>query len=444
MVLRLFAIGLCLLCPGWAAADDWLDLIPAAALEDQQPAAETTTSATGFRKNSLRLSAVGYDWRTPFPAYSHDTPNWGTSAQSNMLGRHDVGKLSARWNLRLQSGTSDDNTFDAQKDSHLFIKEAYLSSTTDRLFVDGGRINQRYGVASGFNPTDFYRGHSALPANNADPGSRREDRLGTLALRLTRLWSGTSATLIFSPDLHAGEESLAGGKDLVGLLLNRTNNSNRATLSLEKQLPFGLTGEALLHLEEEDPTLGMNLSLLLGDSWLIQVETSLGYRLSLRNERCATAQDKDWLVQSAAGISWTSSADLSLTFEFHYNQAGLSASDWNHWFDQARVANHNPALRGSLWFVRQLARERQEPLSRVEFFARFSWNDALVNDLNLSALAQSNPYDTSLMLQLQGIYSISDALQLTTRLISNSGAKNSEYGSLANSLTTVCQLEYFF
>ncbi len=449
--MRRLIISLLLLCgyavPGITA--DPLDLIPAAALEERQQ--ESTVEDPVPINRSLQLIITSNSYRggddLVLPPPSTATPNWGVVTRINLQGGKNDGNLAGHWNVRLQLTRQDAEKFAFDEAAQLYIKELYASSADQSWFLDAGRINLRYGVASGFNPTDVYRSGAAINRDNADSSRQRDDRLGTVALRLTKLWNRLSTSLVYSPDLHAEQHELMASEELVGLQLPQTNNRSRGTAILSWQSADGLLVEGLLHMDESTPTIGTNLSYGLGRSWILTLENSISHRQSLLAARGTEAdndQEKHWQLQSVAGITWTSAANLSVTGELHYHQAGMSGKDWDNWFNHSTAVEQNPALSGKLWSVRQWAREEQVPLSRRQLYLRTSWSDAFIPDLTLNGVLMLNPDDGSYLTQLEVHYPVTEDLILTSRVIMNIGSKRSEHGSLPNRMVSLCQLEYYF
>ncbi len=434
-------------CP--VLGTDMLNLIPAAALEELPQNEENPKTSKHNRSLELVASAISYreaaDLELPPP--TDNSPDWGLLTRLNLQGQNIHHNLSWHWNARLEMSRQDDQDFQWNKSNQLYLKELYLSYATQTCFLDIGRINLRYGVASGFNPTDYYRGGAAINDNNVDAGRQREDRLGTIAIRISKLWRNLSASLVFSPDLHAEQHDLLADQDVIGLQLPQTNYQTRATASLSWQTQHGLFAEGLFHVVESTPSLGLNLSYSLGQSWLLHLENSVSRRQSLVAESAISNESnsaKSWHHQSALGATWTSATNISLTTEIHYNQAGMTESDWDDWFYNSDQAATNPALAGKLWSVRQLARDQQEPLSRWQLYLRASWGDALIPDLTLTNVTMLSPTDGSFLTQIESSYPYNERLVLTTRVIINVGSKQSEHGSTSNHMVSLCQLEYYF
>ena len=69
------------------------------------------------------------------------------------------------------------------------LKEAGISwKPGENTLLDAGRINARYGIALGYNPTDFFKSYAVRSAVSVDPASLRENRQGSVMLRAQQLW----------------------------------------------------------------------------------------------------------------------------------------------------------------------------------------------------------------------------------------------------------------
>ena len=84
---------------------------------------------------------------------------------------------------------------------------------------------------------------------------------------------------------------------------------------------------------------------------------------------------------------------ITFNLEYHYHQAGFSDADWRSWFGAGAL--HVPAVDAELWYIRGYAQEQQEPVARQEAFLRADWQDAFVQDLELTAFLNSDLRDRS-------------------------------------------------
>lgn len=113
-------------------------------------------------------------------------------------------QLDLRWQRRLDDQTSV-NT----------LREAYLSwQPQAEHALDVGRINARYGVAYGYNPTDFFRAGANRSIVSLDPNTLKKNRQGSVMLRAQTLWSGGALTAMLSPKLAEQRNDGAFNLDL--------------------------------------------------------------------------------------------------------------------------------------------------------------------------------------------------------------------------------------
>ena len=110
--------------------------------------------------------------------------------------------ISLKTDLLLNAYTRENESFQSSADLRLDIKEAYLSwQKTPTIFFDMGRINIKNGVATGFNPTDYFKVGTVLDRNTEDVSQLRDARIGAALVQGQKLWEGGSATLIASPKI---------------------------------------------------------------------------------------------------------------------------------------------------------------------------------------------------------------------------------------------------
>ncbi len=68
------------------------------------------------------------------------------------------------------------------------FREAYIEwRLADQTYLALGRINLKSGIALGYNPTDYFKTRTVSEPLSADPTVLREDRLGTVMLRLQHI-----------------------------------------------------------------------------------------------------------------------------------------------------------------------------------------------------------------------------------------------------------------
>jgi hypothetical protein len=256
------------------------------------------------------------------------------------------------------------------------LREAYVSwQARPDLNADIGRINLRQGSAWGYNPTDFFRDGALRSVVSPDPAMLRENRLGTVAAQVQKVWSDTSLSFAVSPKLASTPSD-----DPFSLDLGSTNNRHRWLLSASHRLGKTLNPQWLLHGGQSTPTqLGLNLSTLLNDATVGFIEFSTGKRRTLVDETLQRPGEKSWQQRVAAGATYTTAFNLSFTAEFDYNSAGMNRAEWD-----ALLAG--PAVDTAR--VLQTALRMQDlPVRRSAFFYA-TWRDALVPRLDLSGFVR--------------------------------------------------------
>jgi opacity protein-like surface antigen len=310
------------------------------------------------------------------------------------------------------------------------LKEAYLSWQVEpNPIVDLGRINTRYGVATGYNPTDFFRGGAVRSVTSADPDSLRRNRLGSVMLRGQVLWTGGGLTALVAPKLANAPSDAPFSADL-----GATNNRNRWLLSGSQQLAEGFSPQWSLYGEQHaSPQLGVNLTGLANDATVVYLEWAGGRSRSLLS-RTSGGDDSAFRSRLATGLTYTAASKLTWTVEYEYNGAGLDRAGW----DTLRRGALPAYLR-----YRQFAGNLQDLPTRQAVFVRAGWQDAIVARLDLNALARWNSTDHSRMTWLEARYHW-DHADLALQWQLNTGAATSEFGALPQRRMAQAVLTYFF
>lgn len=311
------------------------------------------------------------------------------------------------------------------------LKEAYLSwQVRPDQIVDLGRINTRYGVATGYNPTDFFRSGAIRSVTSADPDSLRRNRLGSVMLRGQTLWTGGGLTALVAPKLAGAASDAPFSADL-----GATNNRNRWLLSGSQQLAEGVSPQWSLYGEQHaSPQLGFNLTGLANDATVVYLEWAGGRSRSLLSRVAGSVDDNAFRSRLATGLTYTTASKLTWTFEYEYNGAGLDKTGW----DTLRHGAPPAYLR-----YRQFAGNLQDLPTRQAVFVRATWQDAIVDRLDLSALARWNSADRSRMTWLEARYHW-DRADLALQWQLNAGAAASEFGALPQRRMAQAVLTCFF
>jgi hypothetical protein len=354
----------------------------------------------------------------------------------------------------------DGNGLQSSEDLRLDLEELYFSwNAYQNTYLDLGRINVRNGVASGFNPTDYFRINSVVTRTTEDVSQLRDNRLGTLAFRAQQVWDGSALNFVASPDIGTKTDRWYTDKDIYGLNLNNTNSFPRYMLSYTHELTDGLSPELFFMNESGRNNFGLNISYTLNDRTILLLELNTGKRLSLIEEALYNTEE-DVLVhpvlisafpstsdkfytQSVIGVSYTNDQRITTNFEYHYNQAGLDEEDWKLYFDTAESYRGDEAIIGPLLSVKRLARNRLEPLSKHTIMIRTAWTD-FIPDLSANMLIYYDLVDDSNMTQLELLWNYNQHLTLTARVSGFIGDDRSNFGSMDQKISSFLQLEYYF
>jgi hypothetical protein len=297
--------------------------------------------------------------------------------------------FNARLNDRLRFVFSDriDNLYPrpAGSDSTVnSLREAYVTwqSPERDTIVEAGRINMRYGVAYGYNPTDFFRDGSLRTLTTANPFALRDNRLGTAMLRVQRLWEGGSLSVAYSPKLASSPS-----RDGWSLDLGSTNNRDRLLVNLGTQFSPSFNTQWMVYKDSgESAALGASMTALVSDAATLHGEWTYGKERSLLARSASLPLAKSAENRLAAGFTYTTLGKLSFTAEYQYNGFGLAKRDWN-----------NLALVAPMGQVAYLveAQRLQELAPRSAFLLYVSQKDIGVKDLDLTAFVRVNALDNS-------------------------------------------------
>lgn len=311
------------------------------------------------------------------------------------------------------------------------LREAYLSwQPTETNVIDFGRINDRHGVALGYNPTDYFRAGALRSITSLSPSSLRKNRLGSVMLRGQKLWDNGSITALYSPELSTHESDATFSPDWAA-----TNHANRWMMSFSDKLTddfhpqwvaFGESGHA--------PQFGTNLTYLINDASVAFVEWSGGRNRSLQSQALALADDNAFRSRLATGITYTSDNKISSTLEYDYNGAGMNDQQW----DSLRTGSPVAYTRYRSW-VQNL----QDPAVKQSAFFYSTWQDAFINRLDTTLMVRYNMADHSHLSWLETRYHW-DHADLALQWQLNGGNYGSEYGALPQQRSIQLVATYFF
>jgi hypothetical protein len=319
----------------------------------------------------------------------------------------------------------------AQHDQVNTLQEAYLSwqPQPDRI-GDLGRINTRYGVAFGYNPTDYFKTGAVRLLVSSDPSSARENRLGSVMARAQTIWTGGSLTAIYAPKLADDRNTGTFDPDF-----GATNGSSRWLLAASEQFSDRFNPQWLLSgTAGHAPQFGVNATTLLNDATVGHLEWSGGRAPSLLAQALSLDDDTAARSRMAAGITYTTPAKLSLTLEYEYNGAGLDRAAWEG------LATRSPAAYRQ---YRAFVGISCASPTRRRVFLRTFWQDAGINHLDLTVNIFVDVVDSSRQCWTEARYHWS-RLDIALQWQLNSGGPLSEYGALAQHRTWLALARYYF
>ncbi|MBI1892392.1 MAG: hypothetical protein HYS18_17240 [Burkholderiales bacterium] len=311
------------------------------------------------------------------------------------------------------------------------LKEAYLSwQPKDDFVADFGRINARYGVANGYNPTDYFRAGAVRSVVSVDPASLKKNRQGSVMLRGQTLWDNGSLTAAFSPKLESQTNDAPFHPNW-----GATNNQDRWLLVLSQKITEDINPQWLLYKEAKLPVqLGMNISMLINDSTIGYFEWSGGRSPSLLSQAFNSAGDTAFRNRLSTGATYTTSNKLSVTLEYQYNGSGLDQAGWN-------------ALRSGPLPIygryRQWVQTAQDMPTKHALFFYAGWQDAIINHLDLAAMVRVNSDDHSRLSWLEARYRWAHD-EIALQWQRNSGSATSEYGAATQQQAWQIVLRHFF
>jgi len=421
---------------------------PAAGLPPQPAASGRTLLPFQLQAGTI-LSLNGY--RDPVVPTGDKGPDWTQRFDLRMFGHHSVSdRVGLLANLRFRTQATEGKDYRFGSDSHLDVQELAVDvKAADWLTVEAGRINVRNGVATGFNPTDWFKADSLVVADSFDTVDRREDRLGTLVVQ--GAWHNENAVLVtgYRVPVADSTDTWASDRDLVGQGLNRTNRQSAVYAKLTPLGSHNLSTTLNAFYEPGQPGFGGEISGAVSETLVLFAEWFAQRRLSLVDEsrrlaplpqpvagRLGAKGGRRLLNQLAVGATWSlpfelvENKDVSLTAEYHYNQAGLSKGAVDAWFDASLSGAARP---GPLWAIRGTAARRQEPLTQHELFFRFSYKE-LFTDVDVGAIAFVLPQDGSALVQADVDVKVLTDGRLRLSAFTTAGPEKSVFGSMPGEL----------
>lgn len=411
------------------------------------PPAETTLSDLSAPRFSVGKDATLELETRLFSNHPRDgDSSLSLRQQAHYFGTRSLGDaVSLTYNLRARADWTEGQDVTLDEDFNIDVQELALTfglGTHGSLRL--GRINLRNGVATGFNPTDWFRDNSLVVTGSAAAADRRNERLGVLAVTGTTTLGRGLLQVGYRPEISAGSNSFWTGMDNIGLGLDRTNATDAGFVKFTPDLGTNLSVTANVLVLDGQPGVGFELSGTIGDNLVLYAEVMGQRRRSLAAEaladgagtaafRAGLGADESigWQGQSAIGLNWAlpqqwvGVRDISLTFEHHFNGAGLSSAQID---TLSSASGADAAAAGALY---GMANRRQDPLARQQLFTRLAWNNVW-NDADLSMLAYYVPADGSGLGQVSLDVPITQAATLNLRAVQSFGGETSVYGANPN------------
>lgn len=335
------------------------------------------------------------------------------------LGGGSRGIFSDQLDLRRQLQPGDRASINT-------VKEAYLSWQDDGLAGDVGRINARYGVALGYNPTDYFRTGANRSIVSIDPVSLKTRRQGSVMLRGQRLWDGGSLTALVSPKLTS--EPHDGAFDLD---FGATNFATRMLVAYSQRVG-SFTPQVLLFKEgAQSPQVGANLTAVLGSAAVAYVEWSGGRAPSQLGQALGRPEESRFRSRVASGVTYNAPNKLSLTLEYQYDGGALAGERWDALAPIDRLA------------YRQWAQNRLEMVTKQSWFAYASWPDAMMINLDFNAMLRQNAVDHSRQGWIEARYHWKRT-DLALQWQQQQGTPASEFGAYPQRRSLQVLARYFF
>jgi len=311
------------------------------------------------------------------------------------------------------------------------LKEAYVSWQIDKhQFVDVGRIKQLYGVAIGYNPTDYFRAGAVRSIVSIDPNSLKENRLGSVMVRGQRLWDTGSLTALYSPRIDTHPSNAALDPDF-----GATNNRNRWLLALTQKVYHNISPQVLLYGEEGGSVqAGLNVNAAPTDAIVTFFEWSGGRSKTQLAEAFDQPGPLGFHQRYATGLTYTTASKVSLTLEYEFDSAAPSNAEW-----QALRQAPPPFYQQ----YRVTTQALQDLATKQSVFGYVSWQDALIKHLDLNAMLRFSVTDSSCLSWIEARYHL-NKVDLALQLQASGGSRASEYAPTAYHYAWQALARYYF
>lgn len=378
-----------------------------------QPPVESPAEYAGFKAS---VGVEAFDRRRPVP----DAPD---TALRSVLDFRKEWRVGDQLRLTLSDRLEWLEVNTGHSTVRNALREAYLSAGVgDSAFVDVGRINVRSGVGLGFNPSDWLREGANLPQTTQNPASQRENRLGTVMLKVQAVHGWGAAHVALIPHLASRPDE----ESAYGLDFGRTNEDPALHVRVAPRVNERVSLDVLAYARKgRQPQWGLNTTAVLSDALIAHLEWSAGTREGLAGPSQRRSRSLHHRV--ATGLSWTAPNGAVLAAEWHLASDALSRDDWNTW--RLSTANATAARLGQLRGERSAL---QDPLVRDAWFFRMAMNGLLRDpDIDVSGFLRLNPHDHSRLWQLDGSWHANAQVSLHASVGGFSGGFRSEFGANA-------------
>lgn len=398
---------------------DWL---PDLAAEAPANAADTSPRGRSFAEIAIDTA----------PRHDGRRPDRHLDIGLDWLAELPVG---AGWKAH-GSGRLDLDTYPGfgltKRNLSLSLRELSLTGNLAGANLQLGRINVRDGVATGFNPSDVFRG-GALPIRRSqDPARLRESRLGVVAAAVSVHGDWGDLALLATPALSTTSDRHWYDPNWGAVNDGRAQGYLRYTLPQWHNLYANVVAAKA---DGGTTSHGVNLSTSIGNAivgYLEAADTTIAPIAALLDDPAAARRR---LRQAALGFTWTGESRQSLTLEHAYNGAGLNRREWLNGSRNAGDDDWNRALTASAW--------RQDPLNRHSTLVMGQWDRFIAFDADLTCLARFNHDDRSRLGWCEWRYK-QDATEWSINLSRFLGDPRSEFGAARQRYAIGAKVRFFF
>lgn len=328
------------------------------------------------------------------------------------------------WRVKLSDRLQDSSSaaIGGRKGWNNSAREASLAYSLDpSLIIDAGRINTRYGVAYGYNPTDYFSAGSQTSSTSLDPTAVRSGRSGTLMARAQKFWGDGTLTGIY-----------AAARDDT---LSPPSRDRRWLVSSTWRISDGFAPEVVLFESgaEAKPAVGMNMTYLFGKT-VGYIEWSGRRERSLLSRALNVGQAETFSTAFSAGISYTGVGRSLWVLEYEYDRAALDSAEWATLRRGAVLAYGR---------YRQFVALDQRLPTKQELFAYVTLPDMLAPRLDCSGWVRVNSSDHSSLMWLETRYRWQRA-EVALQWLKGFGDETSVYGGVQERQRWQVAMKYFF